>query len=68
MNDSHDASRPDTARRWAADPLALMWGLLAVGVALFFVGGLASSGPANLSAFAGALAAVVAGVALSGST
>lgn len=54
-----------SARRWAADPLALLGALLVVAVTLIVVG---SSSPLDHTVALAVLAAVIAGVALSGST
>lgn len=56
----------DAARRWIADPLSLMWLLTLAALALPVLGGW-QAGDVK-AVVAAALAAAIAGVALSGST
>ena len=55
----------ENARRWAADPLSLMWVLLVAALVLVVVSGIT---PVGQSVLLAGLAAVIAGVSLSGST
>lgn len=65
VSTSSQRSARETARRWAADPLSLMWVLLLAALVLVVVSGIT---PVGQPVFLAGLAAVIAGVSLSGST
>lgn len=65
MSTSSQRSARTTVRRWAADPLSLMWVLLLFALGLVVTSDIA---PVGQPVFLAGLAAVIAGVSLSGST